>query len=325
MADGHPPLGLEPVPDGAPIEGWAPVIDDPGLASLLRPGVVMHRLAGGCVWAEGPVWLPRDGSLLWSDIPNDRLVRWYPDGRVEVALRPVEFQNGHTLDLDGSIIACSHGRRRIERLSLDGSVTSIVERYLGQRLNSPNDVIVRSDGTIWFSDPTYGIISDWEGHRSEPEVEARQVYRFDPRTGELTALTAALDQPNGLAFSPDETVLYVSDTSDVTKAAHGGGPITRFDVVDGRSLADPRVHYVVPDGVSDGFRVDVAGNIWTSADDGIHIVTPEGRRLGRLPLPERASNCVFGGPEGDRLFITATTSLYAIHVAINGTVSPAAG
>jgi gluconolactonase len=151
------------------------------------------------------------------------------------------------------------------------------------------------------------------------------VYRFDPRTCELTALTAALDQPNCLAFSPDEAVLYVSDTSDVTKAAHGGGPITRFDVVGGRSLADPRVHYVGPDGVSDGFRVDVAGNIWTSADDGIHIVTPEGRRLGRLPLPERASNCVFGGPEGDRLFITATTSLYAIHVAINGTVSPAAG
>lgn len=315
MTMDHPPLGLEPVADGAPIEGWGPVIDDPAFASLLRPGAVMHRLATGCVWAEGPVWLPQDGSVLWSDIPNDRLLRWYPDGRVAVAVPHVDFQNGHTLDLDGSIVACSHGRRRIERLSLDGTVTPIVDRYAGRRLNSPNDVVVRSDGTIWFSDPTYGIISDWEGHQAEPEIDARHVYRFDPRTGELTALTAALDQPNGLAFSPDETVLYVSDTSDATKAAHGGGPITRFEVVDGRTLASPSVFYVVPDGVSDGFRVDAAGNVWTSADDGIHVVAPDGRRLGRLPLPERASNCVFGGLAGDRLFITATTSLYAIDVA----------
>jgi gluconolactonase len=318
----HPPLGLEPVAVGDPLADWAPVIDDPAFAALLRPGAVMRRLVSGCVWAEGPVWLPQDGSVLWSDIPNDRLLRWHPDGRVEVAVARIDYQNGHTLDRDGSIVACSHGRRRIERLSLDGSVTPIVERYQGRRLNSPNDVIVRSsDGTIWFSDPTYGIMSDWEGHQAEPEVQDRNVYRFDPRTGELTAATAALDQPNGLAFSPDERVLYVSDSSDLIRARHGGGPITCFEVVDGRTLVDPRVLYVVPDGVSDGFRVDVAGDIWTSADDGIHVVTPDGRRLGRLPLPERASNCVFGGPAGDQLFVTATTSLYAIDVATRGAVT----
>jgi gluconolactonase len=299
-------------------------VEDPALDRLLRPGAVPSRLVTGCVWAEGPVWLAADESVLWSDIPNDRILRWHAQGRV-TRIEGIEFQNGHTLDLDGSIVACSHGRRRIERLSLDGSVTPIVERYRGDRFNSPNDVIVRSDGTIWFSDPTYGIISDHEGHAGESEIGRRHVFRFDPRTGELDALTDLLDQPNGLAFSPDESVLYVSDTSDVTRAAHGGGPITAFDVIDGRSLAHPRTFYVVPDGSSDGFRIDAEGNVWTSADDGIHIVAPDGRRLGRLPLPERASNCVFGGPDGDRLFITATTSLYAIEVASRGTVRPVAG
>lgn len=316
----HPPLGLDPVADGAPVPGWVPVLEDAALEALLRPDAVLHRLATGCVWAEGPVWLPNDGSVLWSDIPNDRVLRWMPDGAVSVALRPAEFQNGHTLDLDGSVIACSHGRRRLERLASDGKVTAIVDRYQGRRLNSPNDVVVRSDGTIWFSDPTYGIISDWEGHRADPEIESRHVFRFDPRTGDLRALTAALDQPNGLAFSPDESVLYVSDTSDERRAAHGGGTIMRFEVVDGSELAAPRTFYLVPDGVSDGFRVDVHGNVWTSADDGIHVVAPDGRRLGRLPVPERVSNCVFGGPEGDRLFVTATTSLYVVDVATRGAV-----
>jgi gluconolactonase len=318
MRHSVPMMNLEPVSDGAPVPGWSPIIEDPAFEALLRPGAVLHRLATGCVWAEGPVWMPDDGSVLWSDIPNDRVLRWDADGRVSVLMRPAEFHNGHVLDLDGSIIACSHGRRRIERMAPDGSVTPIVERYQGHRFNSPNDVVVRSDGTIWFSDPTYGIISDHEGHKAESEVGDRVVYRYDPRTGELDALTDRFDQPNGLAFSPDESVLYVSDTSDETKRRHGGGPITAFDVVDGRALANARVFYVVPDGVSDGFRVDVDGNVWTSADDGIHVVTPEGRRLGRLPVSERVANCVFGGPSGDRLFITATTSLYMIDVATRG-------
>ncbi|MFN8521430.1 MAG: SMP-30/gluconolactonase/LRE family protein [Chloroflexota bacterium] len=314
----HPPLGLEPVVDGGPVAGWAPVIDDQSFEALLRPGAVLRRLATGCVWAEGPVWLPADGSVLWSDIPNDRVLRWWPDGRVEVFLHPAEYQNGHVLDLDGSVIACSHGHRRVERLAPDGSVTPIVDRYQGARLNSPNDVVVRSDGTIWFSDPIYGIVSDWEGHQADPEVDHRYVYRYDPRTGELRAMTDALDQPNGLAFSPDESVLYVSDTSEERRAKHGGGPITRFEVIEGRALGEPELFHVVTDGASDGFRVDVAGNVWTSTHAGIEVIDPDGRRLGRLPVPEMVANCVFGGPDGDRLFITATTSLYAIDVAIRG-------
>ena len=233
---------IEPVADGAAIPGWAPVIEDPALAALLRPGAVLHRLATGATWAEGPVWLPHDGSVLWSDVVGNRVLRWDPDGRVSVFLADAEFENGHTLDHDGSIVACSHGHRRLERLGLDGTLTPIVDRYLGRRFNSPNDVVVKSDGTIWFTDPPYGITSNREGHQADSEIGDCLVFRFDPRTGELDAVTDWVDEPNGLAFSPDETVLYVSDTS---RASHddGGGNhhIAAFDVVDGRTLANPRV------------------------------------------------------------------------------------
>jgi gluconolactonase len=317
-------LHTDPVADGNPVQGWAPVVDDPALEALLRPGAALHRLATGAIWSEGPVWLPGDGSVIWSDIPNDRLLRWHPDGRVSVFLEPAEFENGHTLDHDGSVLACSHGHRRLERLALDGTLTPVVERYLGKRFNSPNDVIVKSDGTIWFTDPPYGIASDYEGHQAESEIGDCLVFRFDPRTGELDALTALVEEPNGLAFSPDESVLYVSDTSAASRDDGGGNHhIVAFDVVGGRALASMRVFYVVDDGLADGFRVDVAGNVWTSAQDGIHVVTPDGRRLGRLPVPERTSNCVFGGPNGDRLFITASTSLYVIDVATTGAVQAA--
>jgi gluconolactonase len=309
-------LHTEPVVDGAPIADWAPIVEDPALEALLRPGAVMRRLATGAIWSEGPLWLQQDGSVLWSDIPNNRLLRWYPEGSVSVFLEPSEFENGHTLDHDGSIIACSHGNRRVERLALDGTITPIVERYLGRRLNSPNDVIVKSDGTIWFSDPPYGIASDWEGHKAESEIGDCLVFRFDPRTGELEAVTDWVEEPNGLAFSPDEDILYVADTSAALRDDGGGNHhIVAFDVVDGRMLANPRVFFVMDVGLADGLRIDVGGNVWTSAEDGIHVIAPDGRRLGRLPIPERTSNCVFGGPAGDRLFITASTSLYALDVA----------
>ena len=292
-------LHLEPTADGGPITGWSPVVEDPALEALLRPGAVMVRLATGAVWSEGPVWLPQDGSVIWSDIPNDRLLRWHVDGRVSAFLDHAEFENGHTLDRDGSIIACSHGHRRIERLALDGSQTPIVDRYLGQRFNSPNDVIVKSDGTIWFSDPPYGILSDWEGHTAESEIGDCLVFRLDPRTGELEAVTDWVEEPNGLAFSPDESILYVSDTSAAKRDdGTGNHHIAAFDVVDGRRLTNPRVFHEIDEGLSDGFRVDIQGNVWTSAEDGIHVVAPDGRRLGRLPIPERTSNCVFGGPSG---------------------------
>ena len=181
-------------------------------------------------------------------------------------LAPAEFENGHTLDHDGSIIACSHGHRRLERLGLDGTLTPIVDRYQGSRFNSPNDVVVKSDGTIWFSDPPYGITSDREGHQADSEIGDCLVFRFDPRTGELDAVTDWVEEPNGLAFSPDESILYVSDTSGASHDDGGGNHhIAAFDVVDGRTLANPRVFYTIDVGLADGFRVDVEGNVWTSA------------------------------------------------------------
>jgi gluconolactonase len=313
---------VEP-PVGDLVAGWSAIADDPAFHRLLRPGAALVRLATGAIWAEGPVWLPGDGSVLWSDIPNDRVLRWHPDGRTETFLDPAEYQNGHTLDLDGSVLACSHGRRRIERVALDGTLTPIVERYGDARLNSPNDLVVRSDGTIWFTDPPFGIISDREGHQAESEIGDSLVFRFDPATSQLDVATDWVDAPNGLAFSPDESILYVADTaSALPDDTSGNHHIVAFDVVGGRRLADPRVFYVVEGGFPDGFRVDVDGNVWTSAHDGIHVLAPSGRRLGRIPIPEPTSNCVFGGPDGDRLFITASTSLYAIDVAIGGAVRP---
>ena len=227
---------VEPVADGAAIPGWAPVIEDPALAALLRPGAVLHRLATGATWAEGPVWVPQDGSVVWSDVVGNRVLRWDPDGRVSVLLADAEFENGHTLDHDGSIMACSHGHRRIERLGLDGTLSPIVDRYQGRRFNSPNDVVVKSDGTIWFTDPPYGITSNREGHQADSEIGDCLVFRFDPRTGELDAVTDWVDEPNGLAFSPDETVLYVSDTSHASHDDGGGNHhIAAFDVVGGRT------------------------------------------------------------------------------------------
>jgi gluconolactonase len=310
---------------GVPVAGWEPVAEDPGLEPLLRPGAVLHRLATGGIWFEGPVWLPDSGAVVWSDIPNDRLLRWHPDDGMTVFVQGAEFQNGHTLDYDGSILACSHGRRRIERIGMDGTSSLVVDRWQGRRFNSPNDLVVRSDGTIWFSDPPYGIVLPREGHPGTSEVGDNLVWRFDPSTGEVDAATDWVEVPNGLAFSPDESVLYVADSaatlpSDTT----GNRQIVAFDVVDGRRLANPRVFYALTEaeGVPDGLRVDILGNVWTSAEDGLHVVAPDGRRLGRVPVPERTSNCVFGGPGLDRLYITASSSLYALDVATRGCVRP---
>jgi gluconolactonase len=312
---------VEPSVDGAPLEGWEPIVDDPALRALLRPGAVMHRLATGATWAEGPVWLPYDGSVLWSDVVGNRVLRWHPEGRVSVFLDPAEFENGHTLDLDGSIVACSHGHRSVERLGLDGTTIPIVDRFRGVRFNSPNDVVVKSDGTIWFTDPPYGITSNREGYEAESEIGDSLVFRLDPSTGDLDAVSDWVPEPNGLAFSPDESILYVADTSAAPNGFGGDGHhIVAFDVVGGRGLANPRVFYTVDVGLADGFRVDVEGNVWTSAGDGIHVVAPDGRRIGRLPVPEVTSNCVFGGANLDRLYITASTSLYALDVAARGVV-----
>ena len=315
----QPGLGHAPTTDGAPIEAWQPIVEDPRFEALLRPGAVLHRLATGAYWSEGPVWLPEDGSVLWSDIHNNRVLRWHPDDGASTFLQPSEFENGHTLDHDGSILACSHGHRRLERLGRDGSLTPIVERWQGRRFNSPNDLVVKRDGTIWFTDPPYGIRSDDEGHQADSEIGDCLVFRFDPATGAIDPVTDWVDEPNGLAFSPDESILYVSDTSAAFRTDGAGNRhIVAFDVVDGRTLANPRVFYAMEVGLSDGFRVDTEGNVWTSARDGIHVVAPDGTRLGRIPVPEVTANLVFAGPNRDRLFIAASSSLYRLDVVARG-------
>ena len=289
------------------------------LATLVSPDAALRRLWTGGEWCEGPVWIAGEAAVLWSDIPNDRVLRWTERDGPSVFLHPAGFQNGHTLDLDGSVLACSHGERRIERLHLDGGREPLVDRYRGMRLNSPNDLVVKRDGTIWFTDPPYGILSDREGHKAESEIGACLVFRFDPRTGDLDAVTDTMVHPNGLAFSLDESILYVSDTDGWGTP---GGPhhILAFDIIDGRRLGPPRLYYDVPAGVPDGFRLDEHGNVFTSTLEGIHVVAPDGALIGRIPVPERTSNCVFGGPDGRTLFITAGASLYAIETLVRGAV-----
>jgi gluconolactonase len=259
---------------------------------------------------------------VWSDVRSDRVHRWTAAGGDGTLYAPGDFANGHTLDRDGRVLSCEHGMRRITRYEADGSRTTVVDRYRGHRLNSPNDLIVASDGAVWFTDPPYGILDDSEGHRADSELAGCFVFRFDHDTGELAVVSDAMQHPNGLAFSPDESVLYVSDTS-AARIPGGNHHILAFDVVDaGRQLANPRMFVVMQPGLADGVRVDVEGNVWTSAGDGIHVLDAQGLELGRILLPQTASNCVFGGRDGRRLFITATSTLWSIGVGIRGAATP---
>lgn len=297
------------------------MIEDPSFVDLIDPLARVEHLGGSCVWSEGPAWLPSQQSVIWSDIPNNRIMRWSEQGGVEVDSTDVEFTNGRTLDLQGRLVVCSHGQRRIERLEPDGTVTALAAHYEGARLNSPNDVVVKSDGSIWFTDPPYGILSDREGHAAESELSGCFVFRLAPASGELSVATDLLAHPNGLAFSVDESILYVSDTSGSVDPA-GNHHIMAFDVIGGDRLENPRVFAVVSPGLPDGFRVDRTDHIFTSAGDGIHVLSPDGRRMGRIPIPEVTSNCVFGGENGSDLYITASTSLYRIATKTTGAPRP---
>jgi gluconolactonase len=280
------------------------------MSSLLAPDAALERLYTGTEWGEGPVWLPDIGALRWSDIPNNRIMQYHADdGRTVVHREQVEFTNGRTLDLGGAVVQCSHGRRAVER-EVGGEVTVLVDRWRGKRLNSPNDVVVAADGSIWFTDPPYGIISDREGRIADPEYGHCYVFRFDERRDELTAVVTDMVHPNGLAFSPDERILYVSDTGWVLDKA-GPRHIRAYDIVDG-GCVHGRVLAEIDEGWPDGFRVDEAGRVWSSSGDGVRVFAPDGELLLQVPVPEKIGNLCFGGPSGRDLYIAATSSLYRI-------------
>ncbi|CDZ38393.1 Gluconolactonase [Neorhizobium galegae bv. officinalis] len=290
---------------------------DEAFRQLIVASAALEELYSDCRWAEGPVWFADLNCLIWSDIPNQRMMRWAPEGGVSVFRSQSNFVNGNTRDRQGRLVSCEHGGRRVTRTEIDGSITILADRYQGKRLNSPNDVVVHSDGSVWFTDPTYGIKSDYEGYRAEPEQDTRNVYRLDPASGDLEAVVTDFGQPNGLAFSPDETKLYIADSAsshDIRAPRH----IRVFDVVDGKRLANDRIFCSLDNGLPDGFRVDVKGNVWTSAGDGVHCFSPGGVLLGKILVPQTVANLTFGGPRRNRLFITATKSLYCVFVATNG-------
>jgi gluconolactonase len=291
-------------------------IHDDRFRHLIVPSAGLEELYSDCRWAEGPVWFADLNCLIWSDIPNDRMLRW-ADGTVSVFRASSSFSNGNTRDREGRLISCEHGSRCVTRTEIDGSMTVLAESHQGKRLNSPNDVVVRSDGSVWFTDPTYGIMSDYEGHRAEPEQPTRNVYCLDPATGEIDAVVTDFGQPNGLAFSLDETTLYVADSSsshDPKAPRH----IRAFDVINGRRLINDRVFCEIDNGLPDGLRIDLNGNLWTSAGDGVHCFSPDGKLLGKILVPQTVANLTFGGRRKNRLFMTASRSLYAVYTATNG-------
>jgi gluconolactonase len=293
---------------------------DPDFARYRIFSAAVERLGTGYRWAEGPAWVGDGRYLLWSDIPNDRILKWEEEtGAVSIFRKPSNHSNGNTRDRQGRLVTCEHGGRRVTRTEYDGSITVILDSFQGKRLNSPNDVVVKSDGTIWFTDPPFGILGTYEGHKAEPE-SPQNVYRVDPANGEVTAVAVDLRGPNGLAFSPDEKILYV-----VESRATPNRLLLAFDVVEGgRVLAGKRVFIDAGPGTPDGFRVDVDGNLWCGWGmgrpelDGVMVFSPRGKPIGRIALPERCANVCFGGRNRDRLFMAASKSLYGLYVNTQG-------
>ncbi len=299
------------------IDGFTGVeVHDLRLAAVLSPDAEWDVLYTFTLHGEGTVWdTPRD-RLIWSDVPNRRLLAWYPDGRVEVAIDNTQFMNGNALGADGYLVHCEHGRRCISRSDGDGQPKPIVTHYDGKRLNSPNDVTVAADGAIWFTDPTFGILMPNQGSLVDPDLDHRSVYRFDPRAGSVRRM-ADFEQPNGLFFSPDGRNLYVSDTARSLGEIIGGHErdtheILLFDVAADGTLSNRRLFCRTDHGYPDGFAVDERGWVWTTAGDGIHIYTPDGVRLGFIPTPATPSNCAFSAPVPRRLFVAATSYLLSI-------------
>ena len=279
----------------------------------------LERIWTGGRWNEGPVWFGDLRSLIWSDIPNDRMLRWCEDsGQVSVFRQPTNNANGNTRDRQGRLLTCEHRSRRVTRTEIDGTITVVLDQFEGKRLNSPNDIVVHPDGGIWFTDPGYGLLSHDQGDKGELELPTR-VYRVDPHSGAASIVDETLEKPNGLAFSPDHSLLYVADTGASHKRGHPR-QIHVFDVIDQRRLSKPRVFCDFGTASTDGFRVDTDGNVWAAVGwgepdaDGVHVFAPDGTRIGVIHLPEGAANLCFGGVKRNRLFITASQSVYALQV-----------
>ena len=278
----------------------------------------VERLWTGCRWAEGPAWVPAARHLIWSDIPNNRMLKYDEcGGTVSVYRQPSQNSNGNTIDRQGRLVTCEHHGRRVSRTEHDGRVVTLADSYKGKRLNSPNDLAVKSDGSVWFTDPAYGIDIDYEGETRPMEQDGCHVYRIDP-SGEITRVCSDFDRPNGIAFSPDESMLYIADTGH-GPSGDGLRHIRRFKVgADGKGLSGGEVWAVCVAGVFDGFRLDTDGRIWTSAGDGVHCYLPDGTLIGKIQIPEIVSNVAWGGQRLNRLFICGTTSLYSTYLAVNG-------
>ena len=298
------------------VETWE--VLDRRFARLVNQSAKLELLDASSRWAEGPAYVPAGRYVVWSDIPNDRLLRWDEgSGQVSVFRSPSQYANGNTLDRQGRLVTCEHLTRRVTRTEHDGSITVIADRVDGKRFNSPNDVIVASDGAIWFTDPTYGIDSDYEGRRAPSEIGQSRVYRVDPSDGSVHVVGDDFVKPNGIAFSPDERRLYVSDTGR-SHVEDGPAHIRVFDVASGGRLTGGGVFAECPVGMFDGFRVDEDGNVWTSAGDGVRCYEPDGNLIGIIHVPQPVANVCFGGPARNRLFICATNALYSIYLLANG-------
>jgi gluconolactonase len=299
---------------------------DKRFEKLVFGNVHLDHLYTGTRWAEGPAYFPAGKYLIWSDIPNNRLMRYdETDGSVSVFWHRCHNHNGHTVDREGRLISCEHGGRCVSRIEHDGSYTVLASKYEGKRFNSPNDVVVKSDGSIWFTDPSYGIDSEYEGDASPHEVAGCYVYRLDPRGKKLSVIATDFEKPNGLAFSPDEKKLYIVDTG-ATHVENGPRHIRVFDVAeDGASIKAPGKLFATCDfGLFDGLRVDIHGNVWTSAGDGVRCYAPDGALIGKIRVPEVVANVCFGGPKRNRLYICATTSLFAVYLNTQGALRPKA-
>ena len=317
----------EPLSNATAASSWAPALrlPDPAVEILAPEGLKLRlmnasveRLAGGTRWGEGPVYFGDQRCLIWSDIPNNRMLRWDEEtGAVSIFRRPSNFSNGNTRDRQGRLLTCEHGTRRITRTEYDGSVTVLASHFEGKPLNSPNDIVCKSDGSIWFTDPPFGILHHYEGHAAAPELPTH-VYRLEPHSGRLTVVAHDINRPNGLCFSPDESRIYLCECGVTPRVMHV------YDVVDGGTrLTNKRLALNCDGGSVDGYRCDVDGNLWcgwgmSEALDGVRVFSPEGKPLLHIHLPERCANVCFGGPARNRLFMAASHSLYSLYVATQG-------